>query len=89
MAQRPSVWILVAIQVTIRIQEFLKNIYSTLYYVGFIRQVAALNGGGLCSLSASSYYYFIKPPPPVGASGGYMFSGRPSVPLSMHPCVRP
>ena len=26
-----------------------------------------------------------KPPPPVGAGGGYMFSGRPSVPLSVHP----
>jgi len=30
-----------------------------------------------------------KPPPPVGAGGGYMFSGRPSVPLSVRPCVRP
>jgi len=33
------------------------------------------------------------PPPPVGAGGGYMFSGRPSVPLSVRasvcPCVRP
>jgi len=26
-----------------------------------------------------------KPPPPVGAGGGYMFSGRPSVPLSVRP----
>ena len=25
-----------------------------------------------------------KPPPPIG-SGGYMFSGRPSVPLSVRP----
>jgi len=30
---------------------------------------------------------FIKPPPPVGAGGGYMFSGRPSVPLSVRPSV--
>jgi len=30
-----------------------------------------------------------KPPPPVGAGGGYMFSGRPSVPLSVRACVRP
>ena len=30
-----------------------------------------------------------KPPPPVGAGGGYMFSGRPSVPLSVHPSIRP
>jgi len=30
-----------------------------------------------------------KPPPPVGAGGCYMFSGRPSVPLSVRPCVRP
>ena len=29
-----------------------------------------------------------KPPPPVGTGGGYMFSGRPSVPLSVRPCVR-
>ena len=29
-----------------------------------------------------------KPPPPVGAGGGYMFSGRPSVPLSVRPSVR-
>ena len=30
---------------------------------------------------------FFKPPPPVGAGGGYMFSGRPSVPLSVRPSV--
>jgi len=24
-------------------------------------------------------FHFFKPPPPVGAGGGYMFSGRPSV----------
>jgi len=30
-----------------------------------------------------------KPLPPVGAGGGYMFSGRPSMPLSVRPCVRP
>jgi len=29
-----------------------------------------------------------KPPPPVGAGGGYMFSGRPSGPLSVRACVR-
>ena len=29
-----------------------------------------------------------KPPPPVGAGGGYMFSGRPSVPLSVRASVR-
>jgi len=32
---------------------------------------------------------FIKPPPPVSAGGGYMFSGRPSVPLSVRPSVHP
>jgi len=31
---------------------------------------------------------FFKPPPPVGAGGGYMFSGRPSVPLSVRASVR-
>ena len=30
-----------------------------------------------------------KPPPLVGAGGGYMFSGRPSMPLSVRACVRP
>jgi len=30
---------------------------------------------------------FFKPLPPVGAGGGYMFSGRPSVPLSVRPSV--
>jgi len=32
--------------------------------------------------------FVFKPPLPVGASGGYMFSGRPSVPLSVRPSVR-
>jgi len=31
---------------------------------------------------------FIKPPPPIGAGGGYMFSGRPSVRASVRPSVR-
>jgi len=30
-----------------------------------------------------------KPPPPVGAGGGYMFSGRPSVRASVRASVRP
>ena len=30
-------------------------------------------------------FFVFKPPPPVGAGGGYMFSGCPSV----LPCVRP
>jgi len=29
----------------------------------------------------------IKPPPPVGAGGGYMFSGRPSVRASVRASV--
>ena len=33
-------------------------------------------------------HIIFKPPPPVGASGGYMFSGRPSVRASMRPSVR-
>ena len=32
---------------------------------------------------------FFKPPPPIGAGGGYMFSGRPSVPLSVRASVCP
>jgi len=31
--------------------------------------------------------YVFKPPPLVGAGGGYMFSGRPSMPLSVRPSV--
>jgi len=39
--------------------------------------------------SLTRYFTFLfKPPPPVGAGGGYMFSGRPSVPLSIRACVR-
>ena len=30
-----------------------------------------------------------KPPPPLGAGGGYMFSGRPSVRASVRASVRP
>jgi len=29
--------------------------------------------------------FIFKPPPPVGAGGGYMFLGRPSVPPSVRP----
>jgi len=39
-------------------------------------------------MSTQINFNFLKPPPPVGAGGGYMFSGRPSVPLSVRPCVR-
>ena len=43
---------------------------------------------GKCYCAIAIYYIF-KPPPPVGAGGGCMFSGRPSVPLSVRPSVRP
>jgi len=33
-------------------------------------------------------YVVFKPPPPVGAGGGYMFLGRPSVPPSVRASVR-
>ena len=36
---------------------------------------------------SSVLMHIIKPPPPVGAGGGYMFSGRLSVPLSVRPSV--
>ena len=35
------------------------------------------------------FYDFFKPPPPVGAGGGYMFSGHPSVRASVRASVRP
>jgi len=34
-------------------------------------------------------HLIFKPPLPVGAGGGYMFSGRPSVHASVCPSVRP
>jgi len=42
--------------------------------------------GQWCSLAG---FRFFKPLPPVGAGGGYMFSGRPSVRASVHASVRP
>ena len=39
-----------------------------------------------CNASMFVVHVF-KPPPLVGAGGGYMFSGRPSVHPSVHPCV--
>jgi len=49
-----------------------------------------LPGNNHCSLLRWTWclqpsHFVAKSPPPVGAGGGYMFSGRPSVP----PCVRP
>ena len=46
--------------------------------VSFIRRVAA---------PVSTLVCIFKPPPPVGAGGGYMFSGRPSVLLSVRASV--
>jgi len=43
----------------------------------------------LITLHILYFYILFKPPPPVGAGGGYMFSGRPSVLLSVRPSVRP
>jgi len=40
-------------------------------------------------ISVRANQLIFKPPPPVGAGGGYMFSGRPSVPLSVRASVRP
>jgi len=37
---------------------------------------------------AATHGKLIKPPPPVGAGGGYMFSGRLSVPPSVRASVR-
>jgi len=38
-------------------------------------------------IAVIKFIVIFKPPPPVGAGGGYMFSGRPSVPLSVRPSV--
>ena len=46
------------------------------------RCILLLSWYNTCLLS-----FIFNPPPPVGAGGGYMFSGRPSVPLSVRPSV--
>jgi len=38
-----------------------------------------------CYKVVSLWTLFFKPPLPVGIGGGYMFSGRPSVRVSVHP----
>ena len=43
---------------------------------------------GTAAASRQHGFLVFKPPPPVGDGGGYMFSGRPSMPLSVRPCVR-
>jgi len=50
--------------------------------------VSVVNSCTTVSYSTFIALYIIKPPPPVGAGGGYMFSGRPSVPLSVRASVR-
>jgi len=47
------------------------------YYIGTAPSIDVIN-----------VFSVFKPPPPVGAGRGYMFSSRPSVPLSVRPCVR-
>jgi len=47
-----------------------------------------IQGQGHVALKVRNSSIF-KPPPPVGAGGGYMFSGRPSVRASVRACVRP
>jgi len=59
--------------------------------------VHALSGGLAYNISKQNaravhqpfINFIFKLPPPVGAGGRYMFSGRPSVPLSVRACVRP
>jgi len=40
------------------------------------------------SVGFYKHFCVFKPPPPVGAGGGYMFLGRPSVPPSVRASVR-
>jgi len=53
------------------------------------RENGHISIGKFTSWSCACWGGVFKPPPPVGAGGGYMFSGRPSVPLSVRACVRP
>jgi len=59
-AQKTSDYILVTIWSTIRIQEFLKGIYSRLYKVSCICQVAALVWVEVCALQALLVIYMIS-----------------------------
>jgi len=52
--------------------------FFTLFHSQFILQHHRINSHSI-----------FKPPPPVGAGGGYMFLGRPSVPVSVRASVRP
>ena len=59
-SQRPSDRILVAIQFMIQIQEFFKDIYSRLYQVSFIRQVAALVSAEVWAVQALLVIFLIS-----------------------------
>ena len=59
--------------------------FGTLLLFGLLFESLATTLGDLRRVFAG---YIFKPPPPVGAGGGYMFSGRPSVPLSVRASVR-
>ena len=48
-----------------------------------IKQAVGRFGQSCCGIVPSMVSKIFKPPPPVGAGGGYMFPGRPSVPLSI------
>jgi len=41
----------------------------------------------LSTMTSVHFSRIFKPPLPIDAGGGYMFSGRPSVPLSVRPSM--
>ena len=88
---------------TMDLVEIIYTVIEVFYYSSELQCIGWLIGRAavLCKSSALTVSTSIllyteldivsvfKPPPPVGAGGGYMFLGRPSVPLSVRPSVRP
>jgi len=52
-------------------------------------EFAAMDANANAVDTSKEFSNVFKPPPPVGAGGGYMFSGHPSVRASLHASVRP
>ena len=93
-------WLIISGKVLLRSQVWI--VQDATLYILLIKTMENSSARSLCSVKLSSLGDWVgvwlggwslsntlfKPPPPVGAGGGYMFSGRPSVPLSVRPSVR-
>jgi len=63
--------------------EHISSAFSSSSTLSAAGQTVYWTNSGCCH-----WCLLVKPPSPVGAGGGYIFSGRPSVPLSVRACVR-